>query len=87
MDLFVKKINRVNELNSFSNDDKKSFVAIILCLRFIELPNEIIEIIILKYAQNVYHINSLVAHSYAMNILLFPHSRLQYTNSNKNILI
>lgn len=80
MDLFYKKINNIRELNSFSNDDKNSFVTIILCLRFIELPNEIIEIIILKYAQNVYHVNSLVAHAYAINFLLFPHPRLQYTN-------
>ncbi len=70
----------MTELKKFSNDNKNSFVAIILCLRRIGLLKELIEIIILKYANNVYQINSLVMYAYALNIIMHPNHRLQYTN-------
>lgn len=71
----------MSDLSAFSNVDKKAFVHVILCLQFKGLPNEIIIMIIYKFANYIREINYLASYAFALEFLSFPfHSRLKYTN-------
>jgi DNA-binding transcriptional MerR regulator len=69
MDVFTKNIT-IGDLRNFCRDDKNRMIQIILCLKNIGLPNEIIEIIILLDASDTHYCNSLVIYYKALNLLM-----------------